>query len=112
MSIIALNLSEVLKEILERPWLRESAVSLGMRELRLPMLDEEVMLLFPPAVVEEVVGMIKLETLKGDLGIAELSRFKICAVKNSSIMPFDCELCLPERLKESGPLLPLILFRF
>ena len=52
------------------------------------MLEEEVTLLFPTAVAV-LVGIIKLETLKGDFGLEELSRFKIFAEKNSSIMPLD-----------------------
>jgi hypothetical protein len=35
------------------------------------------------------VGIIKFETLKGDFGLEELSRFKIFAEKNSSIIPLD-----------------------
>lgn len=73
LSIMALNLSEVRSEILERPWLRESDASLGGRELRLPMLVEEVILFAAP----EVVGIIKFETLRGDFGIEEESRLRI-----------------------------------
>ncbi len=67
---MALNLSEVRREILERPWLRESGPSLGKRELRFPMLVEEVTLVAP----ELFVGIVKFETLRGDFGIEEESR--------------------------------------
>ena len=64
LSIIALNLSEVLSEILDLPWLLES-LSLTRRDPlaplpRLPMLEEEAVLL---AAAE---GITKLETLRGD----------------------------------------------
>jgi hypothetical protein len=62
LSIMALNLSEVLSEILDLPWLLES-VSLTRREPppRLLIFEEDAALL-----VVVVMGIIKFETLNGD----------------------------------------------